>query len=235
MKLRNHEINTTIGSLTKLTLVQYFMEAMEILECADAQYEVLSKFESGEIDDMDLFDELDLHAISDWRALLVYTSNASSLYSPVNKYLLEMVDVLKHNKGSFGLVVDLAVPPNQYSLAVLKDSAKNVASGIAYALYYDFDIEECGDEVCDDIVFMYCNKSRRTVEEVVSKIKAMREKYPMKLLVFEEHPELEEEFVKVAGPWLSAIPEYRLTLQDVRDILDGKISIESYVASLEVE
>lgn len=142
-------------------------------------------------------------------------------------------------------IVGLYIPLDSEKLKELKELLHETFGNLVYTLYYQFDLDITSSDIdnkvedirVDKSIYQYVNSKGISLSNLVFDIKAYLEKYPPKMPVFDKHPELEEEFLEIAGPHIKdydALSEF-ITEEEVTNILahKTKINVAEYINDIE--
>ena len=69
-------------------------------------------------------------------------------------------------------------------------------------------------------------------EQIVKFAKDTRQAFPFHLSIFDDYPELEEDFEAIMGPDLGALIGVDLTIEQVRKIISGAMTPEELLAQV---
>jgi hypothetical protein len=136
--------------------------------------------------------------------------------------------MLKDRDEIFGLGCDKDL------LERFKKEVYEVLSQVAYAIRYDFVLDQTVESaakfpgdlkqlVVDHAFSDYCSSNNLDSTETACEIVKISVENKPKLAVFDERPDLEDEYYNVVGPYASDVDEDRLTVKDVEDIIAGKV------------
>lgn len=120
----------------------------------------------------------------------------------------------------------------------LNKMLNQIISELVYSIYYEFDIPthvqklEADEDYVDEIIKMYCDSYSIPMRDIITQIAEDKVKYPFRLSIFEDYPEYEADFEKIMGPLVGSLMENdKLTLEQVKDVINGKITPEALVES----
>ena len=134
------------------------------------------------------------------------------------------------------------VPLDKKQLAEVADYVYQAIGQLAYYMYYQFNMDDFLEDVkegkedyrTDLAVFNYCDKNGINVEDLVNFVNEVRLTHKPNLPVFDECPDLENEFFDVAGAYIDdyELLESKLTVADVRAILSGNVDIPKAISEI---
>lgn len=134
------------------------------------------------------------------------------------------------------------VPLTEKEVQKLKERVTETLGHLAYFLYYQFGMGNTADsfvegiEIVVDFAFnKFCDVKGLDFRNVINDIKAIAWTFRPHLPIFEEFPELEEEFYDIAGPYVQDFDllEEKLNIETVKQIIKGDCDIEQLISSLE--
>lgn len=232
--LVKHEIRNMIATLGSDNLFMAFSEAVDLFHDSKEVYRVLLKLRSGEMDGMDAADE-----VEDFSALTVTNLNLfcmwrSSTNMLINRYLDRVFANLKVYSKNLSMASDCLFNILPEELDHLIQQTYNIVSGMVFFCVFEFDIlDVLGDSGdIDEVLHNYCARNCIEPKHLAEEFKAATEEFRLKFDVFDSFPELENPFMKIMGPSIVGVDDTLLTLDMVRDVLDGTLSPEGLVEQL---
>ncbi|GAA0101707.1 hypothetical protein UT300012_24220 [Paraclostridium bifermentans] len=134
------------------------------------------------------------------------------------------------------------VPLDKKQIAEVADYVNQAIGQLAYYMYYQFNMGDFLEDVeaekedyrTDLAVFNYCDRHDIKVEDLINLVNEIRLTHKPQLPVFDECPDLENEFFDVAGPYIDdyELLESKLTVADVRAILSGNVDVAKTIAEI---
>lgn len=236
--ITKHESDNTIKKVTNDEMIEFFREALHLIKLSHEIISIGEDFESEEIDEDDEIELLEDCINEDINAIIMYKNSCLSIYSSINFYMQDLLELITTNNKNIQSICDSGVYVTEEWRNLLKDQNEKIIGGMCYVLWYDFQFEKyvetssAGDAVVDNILKGYCDAENVTVDSVVSYIMQMKKEYKFKLLVFDECPEKEEPFIAVMGPYLGNLDQSKLTMALVDKVLSGDITPEELCSQL---
>ena len=217
LQIVKHQFNTTManGNMDN-TLLGAFGA---LLDLSHALVRIMNANE----DDIDEFDE---PILFDNYALDEYANKALATLPPVNASMM-------FYKDDYKKITDLlrTILLADYSSEVmneikeLKAVSKKLLSNLVNALYYDF-IHWCGAGAVDEVVVKYAKSKAIQLPDLLSEIYNLYVTYRVSLGFFIDHPDYEQPFYDALGPFVIYVHEDDLTMDFVRQILNGELTGE---------
>lgn len=233
-----HEFSNNITTPKREQFFSFFMQLKSGIEILKETLNIEDEAESGDLDPFDELDALGMQKINDLQGLVNF---ARGSYSAKPAMYVCARDTLAHLKNynkllsdyvGFGMFLD------EESRAVLRNTSTKIISEMAYMLWFEFDLDvheekiANGEDYIDEIVKMYCDTYSVSVEQIVKFAKDTRQAFPFHLSIFDDYPELEEDFEAIMGPDLGALIGVDLTIEQVRKIISGAMTPEELLAQV---
>lgn len=143
------------------------------------------------------------------------------------------------------LAIELAedyVPLTREQITSVADYVKQALGQICYYMYYQFnldafmeDLNEGEEDIRTDLaVYNYCDRNGIEIEDLVKYIVEVKNTHKPHLPVFDECPDLEEEFYDIAGQYIddTEVLEAKLTSKDVKLILSGTVNVADLMSEI---
>lgn len=242
--LKTHEYNGLLKIYKGEELVAVFTEiysnmvgALKILGC-------LQQFSDGELDEFETLETLEQLTLGYSMSASAYARNASSSSDAINRVLRLTYGFRCEDASEAGLcelldadinmLVDAFAGLDEEAVSLLRDLAYEIVSNTAYILKYEFKVlsfseslEAAGGNVeeadVDAVFYQYCKETHKDVAKTADEIIELSKQYKASLPVFDEYPEMEEEFERIVGANLADVDPEMLTLDTVLGVIKGDI------------
>lgn len=241
-----HECNEITSNQTLETLVATISEVNTMICDLINVTKSLTRFSEGKYDDDDLLDILEESSLGFSPNFTKFASDSSSKISSLNRCTRLLIDQNVYNEngevsekvlGAISLfnrdieqIVRSGAAPSISEVEKIKSFVSKMIGNLAYFLKFEFKIDdtlksaEDGEMIVDAAVSEYCDSADEPVVDWCNSILDVLKVYKPKLEVFDEHPELEEPFATIMGPFLTDGISEDLTIDIVNDVISGKIS-----------
>ena len=226
------------------TLLLTLLNAEKVMVTKD---EYLSKYKLDEDEEFEYFQLDTLETLCDINvgstvALFVKAVGAKN---PSTHRRLSML------AQEFGRLRDLAeqatekyLPLSKHEIATISDYIIECLGQVSYFIYYQFDIErfmECYDNDEDELevdvnMFNYCDSKGYDIAKVAVLINNTMQKHKPTLPIFDEIPELEDQFYDIVGGYVMDFEklESKLTVRDVKEVVENPdMNFEEFIRSIE--
>lgn len=143
------------------------------------------------------------------------------------------------------MAIELAedyVPLTREQIVNVADYVKQALGQICYYMYYQFnldafmeDLNDGEEDISTDLaLYNYCDRNGMDIETLVKYIVEVKNTHKPHLPVFDECPDLEEEFYDIAGQYIedTEILEAKLTSNDVKLILSGTVNVADIMSEI---
>lgn len=143
------------------------------------------------------------------------------------------------------MAIELAedyVPLTKEQIVSVADYVKQALGQLCYYMYYQFnldafmeDLNEGEEDIQTDLaLYNYCDRNGMDIETLVKYIVEVKNTHKPHLPVFDECPDLEEEFYDIAGQYIedTEILEAKLTSNDVKLILSGTVNVADIMSEI---
>ncbi|NBH96626.1 hypothetical protein D7Y41_02775 [Anaerotruncus sp. 1XD22-93] len=242
--LKVHEYNGLLKEYKEEELVSVVADLYHNLNGAIKIMDCLAKFKNNELDEFEVLDELEMLVLGDAKGVCQYARNASSSVNAINRVLRITYGFKCDGVTEPGYratldadiykVVSVFNGLSTEEADIINGLAYAVASNAAYVLRHEFCLDEfiesyhnAGnnlEEAVIDVAFQqFCNEAGLGAVETASSVLECSSIYKPALPVFDEHPELEEEFEKIVGANLADVDPESLTIDVVLKVLNGTI------------
>lgn len=154
-------------------------------------------------------------------------------------------DFVQEMENSINLARDYSeafIPLEEEEIFKVKRHVRNTIGHLSTFVYYQFQLDSTidsiisGEDVRVDVnLYKYLTSHNLTIQNICLKVKATLEKYRPSLPIFEDRPELEDDFYSVAGPYIQDFEdlEDNLTLADVNRVIASSDSdVEDIIKSI---
>lgn len=242
--IKKHITNNCIHETSLQDLIVFIQE---MLQTSDSCLEILSNLEdrkSNEIDKDELVEILEESVLCNTSQITFFRKVGASQYTSLNQYLGDILDEITCVNDIINKVCSAGIWFTDEQEQQIQEHVESIIGGIAYVLWYEFDLEtylhqiEVEDKGVDaDIDVAYKSyvgsfANDKGAYEIAKSIRENKIKYKFKLKIFDENPELEEPFENLMGPFLAEVIDEFLTLDLVKDLLDGRITPEGLITIL---
>ena len=240
--IKKHERNSTIVGISNDKFDAFFSDAISVIYTLDPLYKDLCNFQEGLVEDEEIYDNLEDLTLK-VNNILVIAECFPSVIPANSKYLKKTAYALERLIENVRTIVDSGVYPSNQEVLVLKDEIFTVVGGLAYFLLNDFGIFEMLDGVMenkgsvdiDEIFASYVKSTGANALELGCKLSEFHKNYKFRLDLFDEYPEYEQSFEKLMGPDYNLIPDGVLTIEMVKQVIDGEISSTELVEKLNAD
>lgn len=237
--VKKHEKFSVVYDVPTEKYLEFFTDSTKVINALVELDEIFDEFIEGNSDVDDVFDALDELVLS-CNSIYFVAASFSSVNESRNKYLRNTSEVLEVFNDNVTQITSVGRYPTEADIEILKKELYEVVGGLTYFLMYDYEIFDTLAEIeagevnytIDEVFDGYLKVNCLSVQEFTNVFVEYFKKYKFKLEIFDEHPELEEEFEKIVGPDYNLIPEGTLTIEVVQQIIAGTLSIENFLASL---
>lgn len=237
--IKKHERNSTIVGISNDRFEAFFNEAISAIYMLDPLYKDLCSFQDGLVEDEEIYESLEDLTLK-VNDILVIADCFPSVIPANSKYLKKTAYALERFISNVRIIVDSGMYPSNQEVLILKDEIFTVIGGLAYFLLNDFGILEMLDNVMenkssvdiDEIFASYVKSTGANALEVGCKLSEFHKNYKFRLDLFDEYPEYEQSFEKLMGPDYNLIPDGVLTIEMVKQVIDGDISSASLIEML---
>lgn len=232
--VNKHDQSGLLGVLSQDQVTQFFSDTVTIIRKLAALDAVWENFETGELDDDDVFEYLEGFRINITQ-ICIMADCMISTNAALNRYLSQTSNILKIVSGNIETIVDYSMEPDLETSKKIRKELSETIGGLVYYLVYEFSLTETfeksgqKDYPIDEIFYDYIRMYSVDISGFKQEIVHLQEKYKYKLDFFDEHAELEPVFAKAVGPWYNLIPTANLTMQIVMELINGEYSAEEFV------
>lgn len=232
-----HEQSGLLGVFPQDRMCSFFESAVTLIRDLTALDSVLENFEHDELDGDDVFEYLEGLNL-DISSVCVVADCMTSVNAALNRYLSQIGGVLRDVYDEIQKIPDYGLDPTVEMSQSIREKLFTVIGGLTYYLMQEFRLADTfaglgnSDFPIDEIFYRYVQGTSLDVYGFQREMERSSERYKYKLAFFDEHADLELDFMKAVGPWYALIPEECLTLQVVTDLIDGKYSAEDFVNSV---
>lgn len=247
--VKEHKANYTLGKLEPEILLKFLDQCISIVnglqsyeeeigellkDVSDREDITLAKVDLESIlsdDEIDeLLETLESSEIQNFDALSAFYSNFYSTWDSLNVHVRNTIYIISEFNNLVRRYAESWTCPSMSDLKTTLLHCNTIIKNLLFIAYFEFDMnsvnvkENDGRFYIDEIYDKYCKHYNLNPEEHTKTINDLRAIYKIKLSIFEEHPELEEPFEELMGPNMVNIDEDKLTLQIVKDVINGKIT-----------
>ena len=237
--IKKHDNNTTIKDISERDLIDMIDQSFKVINNSKEILQALQDTEDGVIDEDDELEILETCTIQDIKAILLFKSISASVYNSVNYYISELYDVIIKNNSNIEMICDAGVYVTDEWAEILKSENERIIGGLCYILWYEFGVDDYinslgTDDICIDVAMKgYFDSRNISIESGMQKLKDLREQYKFKLLIFDEYPEKEDDFLKAMGPFIGGIDSSKLTIEYIDMVISGDMTPEELYEELQ--
>ena len=250
MKLNRTELRNTIGDCTT-QVPNAIVDAMEILTTF-SDIAPMCVTESDYYDNGGEECDFEFQQLDDIEtALSIPYPNALKIIADnhaAKDYVLarRLKNAMEYYQSGIGLIRDYTtayVPLSEDEINKLTTCVNGILGHLSMFIYYEFNLDETlqtledGTELIVDInIYQYCESQSRDLKDLILYVRNIRDSYRPSLPIFEEHPEYENVFYDIAGPFVQDFDslEDSLVAEDVlRVVCDDSLDIEEYIKEIE--
>ena len=233
-----HEGTNLIMNPKREDFFEFFVQAIASIRCVKDCFEITDGIMNGDIDGFDGLDELEQNKFIDVAALENFAYKGFSKYQSIAVVIRYALGTIAGFNKMVSDFVDDGLFLADDECEQLNKMLNQIISELVYSIYYEFDIPthvqklEADEDYVDEIIKMYCDSYSIPMRDIITQIAEDKVKYPFRLSIFEDYPEYEADFEKIMGPLVGSLMENdKLTLEQVKDVINGKITPEALVES----
>lgn len=230
--IKKHETLKDIGSVGVDRLLACLEEATRLAHDSEEVYKILTSFKEGELYEDDAVEELEVYTKFPSVNLGYFHSWKCSHYTTVNKYLDDVVERIKVAEKNLNIAIDLMLAIKPEELDSLIKQIYDLTSGLYYFIVKEFDLEDAvtGSEDQDEIVNKYCSKKRYEYKDFATKMVVKSREFRLRVDLFDEFPQYEDAFYDAVGSDIISIDQSKLTLEMLKQLLYGEITVEELIS-----
>lgn len=242
--IKEHLTGDLVTKINKDAILKMFNEVTKDYRVLKGFYKDLQDFKNGDIDEDDILDIFDSVKFVSAQSCAFSAKLQLCTIPAVNFYLGKTAKIFAQLESKIRSISDTYCAPDDKELDELIDLTYKVLSGICFLFWTDFDCFttnkslDAGEEpVFDEILYNHFAKFSVSQEErhtlcsnFARDVKENAAVFKIKLTVFDEAPEKEQEFSNIMGPDIALIDETLLTMQLVDELLGGNITPEQLLA-----
>lgn len=233
-----HEGTNLIINPKREDFFEFFVQAIASIRRVKDCFEITDGIMNGDIDGFDGLDELEQNKFIDVAALENFAYKGFSKYQSIAVVIRYALGTIAGFNKMVSDFVDDGLFLADDECEQLNKMLNQIISELVYSIYYEFDIPthvqklEADEDYVDEIIKMYCDSYSIPMRDIITQIAEDKVKYPFRLSIFEDYPEYEADFEKIMGPLVGSLMENdKLTLEQVKDVINGKITPEALVES----
>lgn len=233
-----HEGTNLIMNPKREDFFEFFVQAITSIRRVKDCFEITDGIMNGDIDGFDGLDELEQNKFIDVAALENFAYKGFSKYQSIAVVIRYALGTIAGFNKMVSDFVDDGLFLADDECEQLNKMLNQIISELVYSIYYEFDIPthvqklEADEDYVDEIIKMYCDSYSIPMRDIITQIAEDKVKYPFRLSIFEDYPEYEADFEKIMGPLVGSLMENdKLTLEQVKDVINGKITPEALVES----
>jgi hypothetical protein len=248
MKLIPITINTTFGKLSDERVVDAVTDAIQAMQMFTDLHAALTKAEeageSGNDDaEMEMLDMVEAMTMDlSFDGLEAFAQNMAASSDSIQRRLNNGVHYLTEAAKLLNTISVAFIPMTTKQIQVLKEYSAEILAELSYFTFYQYNLDQTQESIAHDkeieinlAVVRYCDNSGADVKEVLIKVVAIMSQYRPRFTIFEEFPELEDEFYNIAGAYIrdfDTLSEF-VTADVVKAVLSGDADVEQVIKSLE--
>ena len=222
-----HEGTNLIMNPKREDFFEFFVQAIASIRRVKDCFEITDGIMNGDIDGFDGLDELEQNKFIDVAALENFAYKGFSKYQSIAVVIRYALGTIAGFNKMVSDFVDDGLFLADDECEQLNKMLNQIISELVYSIYYEFD-----EDYVDEIIKMYCDSYSIPMRDIITQIAEDKVKYPFRLSIFEDYPEYEADFEKIMGPLVGSLMENdKLTLEQVKDVINGKITPEALVES----
>ena len=233
-----HEGTNLIMNPKREDFFEFFVQAIASIRRVKDCFEITDGIMNGDIDGFDGLDELEQNKFIDVAELENFAYKGFSKYQSIAVVIRYGLGTIAGFNKMVSDFVDDGLFLADDECEQLNKMLNQIISELVYSIYYEFDIPthvqklEADEDYVDEIIKMYCDSYSIPMRDIITQIAEDKVKYPFRLSIFEDYPEYEADFEKIMGPLVGSLMENdKLTLEQVKDVINGKITPEALVES----
>lgn len=233
-----HEGTNLIMNPKREDFFEFFVQAIASIRRVKDCFEITDGIMNGDIDGFDGLDELEQNKFIDVAALENFAYKGFSKYQSIAVVIRYALGTIAGFNKMVSDFVDDGLFLADDECEQLNKMLNQIISELVYSIYYEFDIPthvqklEADEDYVDEIIKMYCDSYSIPMRDIITQIAEDKVKYPFRLSIFEDYPEYEADFEKIMGPLVGSLMENdKLTLEQIKDVINGKITPEALVES----
>lgn len=233
-----HEGTNLIMNPKREDFFEFFVQAIASIRRVKDCFEITDGIMNGDIDGFDGLDELEQNKFIDVAALENFAYKGFSKYQSIAVVIRYALGTIAGFNKMVSDFVDDGLFLADDECEQLNKMLNQIISELVYSIYYEFDIPthvqklEADEDYVDEIIKIYCDSYSIPMRDIITQIAEDKVKYPFRLSIFEDYPEYEADFEKIMGPLVGSLMENdKLTLEQVKDVINGKITPEALVES----
>ena len=201
--------------------------------------------EHGEVEEFEFFQLDELEKVLQLESCNILETFASSLCAKdlvTNRRLMSSIDFRKRLVALVEKVESAYIPLSQKELESIKRLVDQTIGHLTTFVYSQFEMGVTLDAVNDNEepsvnidIYKYAESVNKDVLTLEKEVYDAMLKYRPSLPVFEEFPELEEEFYDIAGPYIQdfELLEDLITSEDVRLVLENNnLDLEVFIEEI---
>lgn len=242
--VKTHEYSKALTSAKSDDFYNFIDNSLDIISTLRNVLEVIEEATNNELDQWSEIDAYEESTIEDYSSILVIKQGRFSRYASINHCygtLINQIDAYNQKMSNF---LSLGLYANDTWRENMAKRCKDIISILMYTIWYDYDVEKTAQDCCysedveiDMALSSYCDAKDIDKYKFIEDLVKYRTEYKYSFSIFEDYPEFEEPFICIMGPYLGGVDDTRLTIQQVRDVCDGRLTpeelIEEFMDSLE--
>lgn len=220
----------TLLSISKVCVTEY--------EYSNLYGKVEDNYSYFQLDEMDMINDL-----TDLENLKLFSESLSCKDYVLCRRLRDFLQYFNLTKELIENAEDVYIPLTKQEVDLIKRNLDYAIGNLSICFYYQFDMDTTASCIGDnrelevDInVYQYAEANNMSVSDLVLKVKESWSEHRPSLPLFEEYPELEDQFYDIAGAFVQDFDllESSITVDDIyRIINDSETDIEALVKEIE--
>ena len=238
--IKEHITGDMVTKINKDAVLKMFDEVTKDYRVLKGFYKDLQDFKNGNIDEDEILDLCDSIKFASVQSCAFSAKLQLCTIPAVNFYLGKTAKIFAQLETKIKSISDTYCAPDDRELNGLIDLTYKVLAGFCFLLWTDFDcfttnktLDAGTEPVFDEILYNHFAKFTVSQEErhklcsnFARDVKENAAVFRIKLTVFDEAPEKEQEFSNIMGPDIALIDETLLTMEMVDDLLNAVITPE---------
>lgn len=241
--IKKHEYNAILKAMSISELIEMYGEIRRLFMQSLAIVQTIANVRDEEKDEIDLMDCLEDSNL-DTPLIEMYAMHDCSKNPAVNRCLIRYAgkiyvtpDGIEYSKIDELRILKKRILDRYTGVSVeemkeLEEICSALIGFCIYVLKYEFGLAESHSQIVDNaseidvnVVVDKYNEARSLVlTEEIEFLYRAAEIFKPQIAVFDEYPELEDEYMAIMGAYASDVDDELLTIDIVRAVLDGKVT-----------
>lgn len=238
--IKEHALSEIVTKINKETILQGFGAMVTDYNTMKEFYSNLKDLSIGDLDGDDFLDictDINFESCSICQA---FSKLHISMSEAINSYFCETSDKFSQLEERISEIAKSYCEPDDKELESLLSLTYDVIAGFVFMFWSDYgccetmrSVTSKEEPVFDEIVYNYFAKFTIAQDKRHEKCIAFAEDveenaklFKIKLAIFDDIPEKEEEFRAIVGPDIGRIDPAKLTITIVNRVCDGDMSVD---------